>query len=108
NSETLTMSMKPDEGRGRCPYDPYQRNTAIIVDGELYTGTVADYRGNRPVISRHLSEGRRVDLKLDDTLGWLEGECDMDVTENNNKRRRWVTSCNSVGSWELLCSALLL
>ncbi|XP_051246669.1 semaphorin-4A isoform X1 [Dicentrarchus labrax] len=72
NSETLTMSLKPDEGRGRCPYDPYQRNTAIIVDGELYTGTVADYRGNRPVISRHLSEGRRVDLKLDDTLGWLE------------------------------------
>ncbi|XP_044191011.1 semaphorin-4A isoform X1 [Thunnus albacares] len=72
NTETLTMSLKPDEGRGRCPYDPYQRNTAIIVDGELYTGTVADYRGNRPVISRHLSEGRRVDLKLDDTLGWLE------------------------------------
>ncbi|XP_026205696.1 semaphorin-4A isoform X2 [Anabas testudineus] len=72
NSETLTMSSKPDEGRGRCPYDPYQRNTAIIVDGELYTGTVADYRGNWPVISRHLSEGRRVDLKLDDTLGWLE------------------------------------
>lgn len=31
NSESLTMSMKPDEGRGRCPYDPYQRNTAIIV-----------------------------------------------------------------------------
>lgn len=30
-SETLMMSMKPDEGRGRCPYDPYQRNTAIIV-----------------------------------------------------------------------------
>ncbi|XP_069032777.1 semaphorin-4A isoform X2 [Embiotoca jacksoni] len=72
NSETLSMSLKPDEGRGRCPYDPYQRNTAIIVDGELYTGTVADYRGNRPVISRHLSEGRRADLKLDDTLGWLE------------------------------------
>ncbi|XP_034095312.1 semaphorin-4A isoform X2 [Gymnodraco acuticeps] len=71
-SETLMMSTKPDEGRGRCPYDPYQRNTAIIVDGELYTGTVADYRGNRPLISRHLSEGRRVDLKLDDTLGWLE------------------------------------
>ncbi|XP_070841342.1 semaphorin-4A isoform X2 [Chaetodon trifascialis] len=72
NSETLAMSLKPEEGRGRCPYDPYQRNTAVIVDGELYTGTVADYRGNRPVISRHLSEGRRVDLKLDDTLGWLE------------------------------------
>ncbi|XP_038141841.1 semaphorin-4A [Cyprinodon tularosa] len=72
NSENLTQSLTADEGRGRCPYDPYQRNTAIIVGGELYTGTVADYRGNRPVISRHLSEGSRVDLKLDDTLGWLE------------------------------------
>ncbi|XP_030202293.1 semaphorin-4A [Gadus morhua] len=71
-TENLTMtsqSSKPEEGRGRCPYDPYQRNTAITVDGELYTATVADYRGNRPVISRHLSP---VDLKLDDTLGWLE------------------------------------
>ncbi|KAM4549640.1 semaphorin-4A isoform 2-T4 [Fundulus diaphanus] len=72
NLETLTMSLSTDEGRGRCPYDPYQRNTAIIVGGELYTGTVADYRGNRPVIARHLSKGSRVDLKLDDTLGWLE------------------------------------
>ncbi|XP_051926085.1 semaphorin-4A [Hippocampus zosterae] len=72
NSDTFAVSLKSDEGRGRCPYDPYQRNTAIVVDGELYTGTVADYRGNWPLISRHLSRGSRVDLKLDDTLGWLE------------------------------------
>ncbi|KAM4631307.1 semaphorin-4A isoform 2-T2 [Polymixia lowei] len=75
NSETLLVTSpngRPEEGRARCPYDPFQRNTAITVDGELYTGTVADYRGNRPVISRHLSEGNHVDLKLDDTLGWLE------------------------------------
>ncbi|XP_056154261.1 semaphorin-4A [Lampris incognitus] len=75
SSDTLLMTTPngiSEEGRGRCPYDPYQRNTAIIVDGELYTGTVADYRGNWPVISRHLSEGDHVDVKLDDTLGWLE------------------------------------
>lgn len=76
NSQTFTMvtgpSGKPEEGRGRCPYDPYQKNSAITVDGELYTGTVSDFRGTRPVISRHLSEGSHVDLKLDDTLGWLE------------------------------------
>ncbi|XP_019905904.1 semaphorin-4A isoform X2 [Esox lucius] len=76
NHETFSFvtspSGKPEEGRGRCPYDPYQRNSAITVDGELYTGTVADYMGNRPVISRHLSEGSHIDLKLDDTLGWLE------------------------------------
>ncbi|XP_028819978.1 semaphorin-4A isoform X2 [Denticeps clupeoides] len=76
NSETFSLmtdpSGKQEEGRGRCPYDPYQRNTAIVVDGELYTATVADYHGNWPVISRHLSEGSRVDLKLDDMLGWVE------------------------------------
>ncbi|KAL4624802.1 semaphorin-4A-like [Arapaima gigas] len=70
--ERLSISGKVHEGRGRCPYDPYQRNTAIVVDGELYTGTVADYRGNRPVISRYLSQAPHTDLKLDDTLGWLE------------------------------------
>lgn len=29
------MSLKPDEGRGRCPYDPYQRNTALVVGEEM-------------------------------------------------------------------------
>ncbi|KAL0962265.1 hypothetical protein UPYG_G00337840 [Umbra pygmaea] len=67
-----TPSGRTEEGRGRCPYDPYQRNSAITVDGELYTATVADYMGNRPVISRYLSQGAHIDLKLDDTLGWLE------------------------------------
>uniref|UniRef100_A0A3B3ZCP1 Sema domain-containing protein n=1 Tax=Periophthalmus magnuspinnatus TaxID=409849 RepID=A0A3B3ZCP1_9GOBI len=58
-------------GRGR--FCPWRRATSRRPDdGELYTGTVADYRGNRPVISRHLSEAGRGDLKLDDTLGWLE------------------------------------
>lgn len=35
NSETFSLvtspSGKPEEGRGRCPYDPYQRNSAITV-----------------------------------------------------------------------------
>ncbi|XP_043073868.1 semaphorin-4B-like [Puntigrus tetrazona] len=62
NSETFSMatgpSGKPEEGRGRCPYDPYQKNTAITVDGELYRN------GGRlrelAVISRR-GRGRRVD-----------------------------------------------
>ena len=51
-----------------------EMSVCCVVGGELYTGTVADYRGNRPVISRHLSDGGHVDLKLDDTLGWLDGK----------------------------------
>ncbi|KAB5517711.1 hypothetical protein PHYPO_G00170360 [Pangasianodon hypophthalmus] len=76
SSEQFSLAASPsgktEEGRGRCPYNPYHKNTAITVGGELYTATVADYRGNRPVISRHLSEGDHVDMKLDDTAGWLE------------------------------------
>ncbi|XP_053540044.1 semaphorin-4A isoform X1 [Ictalurus punctatus] len=72
SSEQFFLAARPEEGRGRCPYNPYHKNTAITVGGELYTATVADFKGNRPVISRHLSEGDRVDMKLDDTAGWLE------------------------------------
>lgn len=53
--------------------------SCYVSDGELYTGTVADYRGIRPVISRHLSEGSHVDLKLDDTPGWLEGKKSFNI-----------------------------
>ncbi|KAJ8267886.1 hypothetical protein COCON_G00130580 [Conger conger] len=68
---TYGPSGEPDTGRGRCPYNPYQRNTAITVYGELYVSGVADYLGIRPVISRYLSKGSR-DLKLDDTPGLLD------------------------------------
>lgn len=79
-SDTHLLLQRIDEHflRSRCVlYCGVVGNCEVLLcfsDGELYTGTVADYRGNWPVISRHLSEGRRVDLKLDDTLGWLEGE----------------------------------
>lgn len=50
-------SGKPEEGRGRCPYDPYQKNTAITVgknpspamkswhtlSGLFHTGYLRDY-----------------------------------------------------------------
>ncbi|KAJ8398483.1 hypothetical protein AAFF_G00427380 [Aldrovandia affinis] len=56
-------------GQGRCPYDPYQRNTAIAVDGALYTGTVANFMGDRHVVSRFMSHA---DLRLDESQGWLK------------------------------------
>ncbi|MBN3300343.1 SEM4A protein, partial [Amia calva] len=67
NGEQIT-----EDGKGRCPYDPYQKLTAITVGGELYTGTVSDFQGNKPVISRYLGEEGRVDMKVDDSLGWLQ------------------------------------
>ncbi|KAI5709727.1 hypothetical protein M8J75_002787 [Diaphorina citri] len=35
-----------------CPYDPNHNSTAIFVDNELYTGTVADFSGMDPIIYR--------------------------------------------------------
>ncbi|TSK28309.1 Semaphorin-4B [Bagarius yarrelli] len=59
-SPVTNPSAKTEEGRGRCPYNPYDRKHGHHCGG------------NRPVISRHLSEGDRVDMKLDDKPGWLE------------------------------------
>nr|XP_053653205.1 semaphorin-1A-like [Cherax quadricarinatus] len=40
-------------GAGQCPYDPRHNSTFVYVDGELYSGTVADFQGTIPLIFRH-------------------------------------------------------
>ncbi|XP_058804180.1 semaphorin-1A isoform X2 [Phymastichus coffea] len=35
-----------------CPYDPHHNSTYVYVDGELFTGTVADFTGMDPIIYR--------------------------------------------------------
>ncbi|XP_025032935.1 semaphorin-4A, partial [Python bivittatus] len=60
------------EGKGLCPFDPRHQNTALIVDGELYTGTMNNFQGNEPVISRTL--GSRTVLKTDSFLSWLHDD----------------------------------
>uniref|UniRef100_A0A8C7E7H6 Semaphorin 4A n=1 Tax=Naja naja TaxID=35670 RepID=A0A8C7E7H6_NAJNA len=60
------------EGKGLCPFDPRHQNTALIVGGELYTGTMNNFQGNEPVISRTL--GSRTVLKTDSFLSWLHDD----------------------------------
>ncbi|XP_038106044.1 semaphorin-1A isoform X2 [Culex quinquefasciatus] len=43
-------SEKP--GQAVCPYDPAHNSTAVYVDNELYSGTVADFSGLDPIIYR--------------------------------------------------------
>lgn len=38
--------------QARCPYDPQHNSTFVYVNGELYTGTVADFSGMDPIIYR--------------------------------------------------------
>uniref|UniRef100_F7E631 Semaphorin-4B n=1 Tax=Ornithorhynchus anatinus TaxID=9258 RepID=F7E631_ORNAN len=59
-----------EDGKGRCPFDPEYKSTALMVDGELYAGTVSNFQGNEPTISR--SQGSRLALKTENSLNWLQ------------------------------------
>nr|XP_045002088.1 semaphorin-4B [Jaculus jaculus] len=58
-----------EDGKGRCPFDPNFKSTALVVGGELYTGTVSSFQGNDPAISR--SHTPRP-TKTESSLNWLQ------------------------------------
>ncbi|KAM6038089.1 semaphorin-4A isoform 2-T2 [Theristicus caerulescens] len=60
------------DGKGQCPFDPQHTYTAVLVDGELYAGTMNNFQGNEPIISRSL--GSRTLLKTDAFLRWLSAD----------------------------------
>ncbi|XP_072309302.1 semaphorin-4D isoform X2 [Eucyclogobius newberryi] len=49
----FSLTGQPEDGRGRCSFDPYQSFTSVMVDGELYTGTTYNFLGSEPIISRY-------------------------------------------------------
>nr|XP_033775803.1 semaphorin-4B isoform X2 [Geotrypetes seraphini] len=59
-----------EDGKGRCPFDPDYKSTAIMVDGELYAGTVSNFQGNEPIIFK--SQESRISLKTENSLNWLQ------------------------------------
>uniref|UniRef100_A0A671TTG0 Sema domain-containing protein n=1 Tax=Sparus aurata TaxID=8175 RepID=A0A671TTG0_SPAAU len=58
--------------KGRCPFSPFQRSSAITVDGELFTATTTDFKGVQPQISRHLSKHGRPDVSQDSSVALKE------------------------------------
>lgn len=59
-----------EDGKGHCPFDPHYTSTAIMADGELYTGTVNYFQGIEPIISRGLNS--KNPMKTENRLNWLE------------------------------------
>ncbi|KAM4533049.1 semaphorin-4D isoform 2-T5 [Fundulus diaphanus] len=53
NLRDFSMEGRPEEGRGKCSFDPSQSFTAVMVDGELYSGTAYNFLGSEPIISRY-------------------------------------------------------
>ncbi|XP_044135439.1 semaphorin-4B isoform X1 [Bufo gargarizans] len=59
-----------EDGKGRCPFDPEYKSSAIMVDGDLYGGTVSTFQGNEPIIYK--SEDNKITLKTETSLNWLQ------------------------------------
>ncbi|OCT86848.1 semaphorin 4B S homeolog isoform X1 [Xenopus laevis] len=59
-----------EDGKGRCPFDPEYNSTAIMVDGEMYAGTVNNFQGNEPIVYK--SHESRITLKTENALYWLQ------------------------------------
>ncbi|XP_043079447.1 semaphorin-4E isoform X2 [Puntigrus tetrazona] len=48
----LKLEGKQEDGRGKCPFDPFQRSSSIMVDQDLYSATSFNFLGSEPVILR--------------------------------------------------------
>ncbi|KAM3613459.1 uncharacterized protein V6R79_000008 [Siganus canaliculatus] len=71
--DTDSFSLASQGGaKGRCPFSPWQRNTAVAIDGELFTATTTDFRGVKPQISRHFSKDGRYDVSQDASVRLLD------------------------------------
>ncbi|MGH0126050.1 UNVERIFIED_CONTAM: hypothetical protein FKN15_032280 [Acipenser sinensis] len=45
-----------ENGRGKSPYDPKLQSASLLIDGELYSGTAADFMGRDFAIFRTLGQ----------------------------------------------------
>ncbi|XP_072137772.1 semaphorin-4D isoform X1 [Mobula birostris] len=50
--KNFTLQQRNEEGKGKCPFDPAQKYTSVMVDQELYSGTVYNFLGSETVILR--------------------------------------------------------
>ncbi|KAL1022958.1 hypothetical protein UPYG_G00034710 [Umbra pygmaea] len=48
----LTRGDRLEEGKGKCPFDPIQRYSSVMVGNELYSATSNNFLGSEPVVLR--------------------------------------------------------
>ncbi|XP_008294955.1 semaphorin-4D isoform X1 [Stegastes partitus] len=69
NLGTFSLDGRPEDGRGKCSFDPSQSFTTVMVDGELYSGTAYNFLGSEPIISRY-SPSQSL-LRTEYSTSWL-------------------------------------
>ncbi|XP_076009159.1 semaphorin-4E-like [Genypterus blacodes] len=48
----LRLQGKQQDGKGKCPFDPFQRYSSILVESDLYSATSNNFLGSEPLFSR--------------------------------------------------------
>lgn len=64
------MTQHFENGRGKSPYDPKMLSASLLIDGELYSGTSADFMGRDFAIFRTLGDQHPIRTEQHDSR-WL-------------------------------------
>ncbi|XP_061150500.1 semaphorin-4E [Syngnathus typhle] len=48
----LTLEKKAEDGKGKCPFNPFQKHASIMVDNNLYSATSMNFLGSELVLMR--------------------------------------------------------
>ncbi|XP_066511837.1 semaphorin-4E-like [Hoplias malabaricus] len=59
----LTLENKQEDGKGKCPFDPFQRYASELVGDVLFSATSINFLGSEPVLMRSSTESIRTDFK---------------------------------------------
>nr|XP_020652250.1 semaphorin-4D-like [Pogona vitticeps]XP_020652252.1 semaphorin-4D-like [Pogona vitticeps] len=65
---SFELTGRNEDGKGRCPFDPAQSYTSVMVDGDLYSGTSYNFLGSEPIISRNSPQNP---LRTEYAIPWL-------------------------------------
>uniref|UniRef100_A0A674NTC1 Sema domain, immunoglobulin domain (Ig), short basic domain, secreted, (semaphorin) 3Aa n=1 Tax=Takifugu rubripes TaxID=31033 RepID=A0A674NTC1_TAKRU len=64
------LALHFENGRGKSPYDPKMLSASLLIDGELYSGTSADFMGRDFAIFRTLGDHHPIRTEQHDSR-WL-------------------------------------
>ncbi|KAG5275904.1 hypothetical protein AALO_G00125800 [Alosa alosa] len=59
----LKLRDMPEEGKGKCPFDPFQRYSSLMVGNDLYSATSINFLGSEPVVLRSSQTTLRTEFK---------------------------------------------
>ncbi|KAG8014087.1 Semaphorin-4E [Nibea albiflora] len=59
----LTLEKKGEDGKGKCPFDPFQRYASIMFENSLYSATSMNFLGSEPVLMRSSPISIRTEFK---------------------------------------------